>query len=321
LNPFEGDLFFRWMILGASWAIAAFLGEPLWRRQPIPGTVLGAGFLAVLITLLAAGGIGVPTVAVGLWSLLALGLNLRDDRKCGRMREYASRVPPFVIAVGWAALLGSFVGLVSPFWRSEFFIAEANAATNHRPPELERADRAYLNAIDADRFFARPWRELASLHLMAWQQGGAKVDNNEERWSWKTIPFLYERAAQPPRNPGAWAVHSERARAIHQILGLIGSKLEPLEAIRLRGELVKSTRMATRLNPTNAELQARLAYASADMSMYQDAVDAATEALRLDRITPHLDKKLNPPEVRERLTASIPMWKENAAKAPIHATP
>ena len=101
---------------------------------------------------------------------------------------------------------------------------------------------------------------------------------------------------------------------------MIGSKLKPLEAIRLRGELVKSTRTASLLNPTNAELHARLAHASAEISMYQDAVDEATEALRLDRLTPHRDKKL-PESVRERLEALIPTWSENAAKMPIQRTP
>ena len=153
MNPFEGDLFFRWLILGASWLAAVFLGTPLWRRLPIPATALGAAVLAVVINLLAAGGIGIPTVALALWSMLALGLNLRDDRPCGRLREYESRVPPFVLAVGWAALLGTFVGLVAPFWRSESLIAEAEAAISHRPPDFDRADEAYMNAIAADRYF------------------------------------------------------------------------------------------------------------------------------------------------------------------------
>ena len=300
LNPFEGDLFFRWMILGASWAAAVFLGAPLWRRLPIPEMAVGAAVLAIVINLLAAGGIGIPTVALGLWSMLAIGLNLRDDRPCGRLREYESRVPPFVLAVGWAALLGTFVGVVSPFWRSEYFIAQADEAIRHLPPDFDRADEAYRNAIAADRFSARPWRESAHLHLMVWQQNGGKLDDQDKRWSWKTIPILYEGAAQPPRNPIAWGVHSERALVIRQMLGMIGSDLKPHEAIRLRGEMVKSTRTATRLNPTNTELHARLADASAEINMYQDAVDAANEALRLDRLTPHLDKKL-PEKVRKHL--------------------
>ena len=320
LNPFEGDLFFRWMILGASWLAAVVLGAPLWRRLPIPEMALGAVVLAVLINLLAAGGIGIPTVALGLWSMLAIGLNLREDRLCGRLREYESRVPPFVLAVAWAALLGTFVGVVSPFWRSEYYIAQADEAIRHLPPDYDRADEAYRNAIAADRFSVRPWRESAHLHLMVWQQNGGKLDDQDKRWSWKTIPILYEAAAQPPRNPTAWGVHSERALVIRQMLGMMGSELTPGEAIRLRGEMVKSTRTATRLNPTSTELHARLADASAEISMYQDAIDEAAEALRLDQLTPHLDKKL-PEKVRKHLESLIPTWKENAAKMPIQPAP
>jgi O-antigen ligase len=320
LNPFEGDLFFRWMILGASWLAAVFLGATLWRRLPFPEVALGSAVLAVLINLLAAGGIGIPTVALGLWSMMAIGLNLREDRPCGRHRVYESRVPPFVLAVGWAAVLGTFVGVVSPFWRSEYFIAQAAEAIRHHPPDFDRADEAYRNAIAADRFSARPWRESAHLHLMVWQRNGGKLDDQDKRWSWKTIPILYEGAAQPPRNPIAWGMHSERALVIRQMLGMIGSELKPHEAIRLRGEMVKSTRTAARLNPTSTELHARLADASAEISMYQDAVDEATEAIRLDRLTPHLDKKL-PENVRKRLEDLIPIWSENAAKMPLQAAP
>jgi O-antigen ligase len=320
LNPFQGDLFYRWLILGAAWLLAVFTGAPLWRRLPVSGTALGAAVLAVTVNLLAAGGIGISTVAMGLWSMLAIGLNLRDDRPCGQLREYDSRVPPFVLAVAWAALLGTFVGLVSPYWWSERFIAEAEMARDHRPPDLDRADAAYRKAIEADGYYIRPWRELAHLHFLALRESGDKLADDKSRWSWKTIPYLYQMAATPPRNPSAWSTHSERAAAIHQMVNLIGSKLEPIEMIRLRGEIVKSTRTATRLNPTSAELHARLAHASADINMYQDAVDEATEALRLDRLTPHLDRKL-PPQVREHLQSLIPTWEENAAKAPIANKP
>jgi hypothetical protein len=318
LNPFQGDLFYRWVILGAGWLIAVFSGAPLWRRLPIPGVALGAAVLAVTVNLLAAGGIGIPTVALGLWSMLALGLNLRDDRPCGRLREYESRIPPFVIAVVWAALLGTFVGVVAPYWWAERYIVAAQEARDHRPPDFDRADTVYRQAIEADGYYVRPWRELAQLHYSVLRDSAVKVDDKKSRWYWKTIPYLYDMAAKPPRNPNAWAVHSERAAAIRQILAVVGSKLEPLETIRLRGEIVKSTRTATILNPTSAELHARLAHASADINMYQDAADEAAEALRLDRLTPHADRKL-PGAVRDHLESLIPAWQESAAKMPIEA--
>ncbi len=66
LNPFEGDLFFRWLILGAKLAgggvpRCSALAPAAYSRARL----LAAAVLAVLINLLAAGGIGIPTVALG----------------------------------------------------------------------------------------------------------------------------------------------------------------------------------------------------------------------------------------------------------------
>jgi len=316
LNPFEGDLFFRWLILGASWLAAILLGAPLWRRLPIPAPALGAAVVAVVINLFAAGGIGIPTVALGLWSMLALGLNLCDDCSCGRLREYESRMPAFALALGWAALLGTFAGVVGPFWRSEAAIAQAEAAINHRPPNFARADQAYLSAINADPYNARPWLKSAAFSWLVWQERGFKVEDPE----WRKIPILYQKAATAPRNPTSWALHADRARVILKLLSVVGQGLQPLELLKYRGKIVEATRTAARLNPTSAELHARLAEASAEISMYQDAVTEATEALRLDEITPHQDRKLLK-AIRLRLAALIPKWTENAAKMPIQAAP
>jgi O-antigen ligase len=316
LNPFEGDLFVRWLILGASWLAALLLGAPLWRRLPVRFPAFGAAVAAVVINLLAAGGIGIPTVALGLWSLLALGLNLCEDRLCGRLREYHGRLPAFVLALGWAALVGTFVGVAGPYWRSEAFINQAEAAINRRPPDFALAERAFLSAIAADGYNPRPWLKAAALSWLVWREHGSKFADPE----WRKIPVLYQRAATPPRNPASWGLHAERARVILQLLSSLGAGLEPLDSLKYRGEVVKSLRTAALLNPTNAELHARLAEASAEISMYGDAVAEATEALRLDRITPHLDKKLTR-ATRDRLNALIPKWTDDAARIPIKTTP
>ena len=91
LDPFDpkkADLMVRWLILGAAWGASMVLGAPIWNRRAIPAAGLALAALALTVNLLAAGGIGIPTVAMGLWLPLAIGLSLRADRACGRLRSW-----------------------------------------------------------------------------------------------------------------------------------------------------------------------------------------------------------------------------------------
>jgi hypothetical protein len=315
LNPFQADLFTRWLILGASWLAAAFLIAPLWKRLPVPALALSAAALTAVINLLAQGGIGIPTVALGMWSIVALGLNMRDDRTCGRIREYDGRMPALGLAVAWSALVGTFIGLVSPYWRSEAAIERGQTALRQRPPDFEEAERAFELAAREDGYSARPWLNLAALHWMIWRERGSKSQDVR----WMKIPICYDMATAPPRNPRAWTIHDERAIRIHDLLLEVGSRLDPAQKTKYQGKIVEATRTASRLNPTNSDLHARLAHASAEISMFSDAVNEANEALRLDRITPHADRKL-PPAVRRQLEDLIPKWKATADKLPMNAS-
>jgi O-antigen ligase len=308
-NLFKADLFPRWLILGGAWLAAIFLGRPLWARLPIEVTGVGAGVVAVLVNLLAAGGIGIPTVALGLWTMVALALNLRDDRACGRLREFESRMPAFGLAIAWAAVVGTFFGLVMPFWRCEAAMAQAEEAIRRLPPDFKRADWAYKTACGLDGFYSRPWLSYALLYENDWVAHGAKAKDDRL----KKISFLLDMAVTPPRNSYAWSAHRQYAAVVARIVSRIGTELDPREAIRYRGKIVEECRKASRLNPTNADLHADLAEASAAISMFRDAVSEAEEALRLDRVTPHLDKKL-PDHVRNRLMARLPDWKEQSAQ-------
>ena len=87
---------------------------------------------------------------------------------------------------------------------------------------------------------------------------------------WIRIPIMYDYAVQPLR--------VTRSRGRCTASGRSGStnccvssrpQLEPLKLTKYRGKIVEATRTASRLNPTNAELHARLAHASAEISMYQ----------------------------------------------------
>ena len=141
------------MILACAWILTVLLGSPLWRRVTVTAAALGAGALAVVVNLLAAGGIGISAVALMLWLLIALGLNLRDDRPCSRLRDADGRLAAFGLAAVWAALLGIFVGAISPFWESEEAIREALSllvrgrtviAIAHRLATLRNFDRVVM---------------------------------------------------------------------------------------------------------------------------------------------------------------------------------
>ena len=89
--------------------------------------MLGAGALAVLVSLLAAGGIGVPAVAAGLWLLVAVGLNLAEGRIApGPAPEFDGVAAPFGLALVWVAILGTFFGQTLPFWRAESLMESAD---------------------------------------------------------------------------------------------------------------------------------------------------------------------------------------------------
>jgi hypothetical protein len=205
-------------------------------------------------------------------------------------------------------MVGLFAGEAIPYWKSEAAIAEAEEAMTRQPPDFNRAKSAYERAIAADRTYVRPWLGYAEMAYRAWDWGGGKASDRK----WQMVPDLLESAVSLPRNPAAWTLHLRRAEVIRQLIRRVGSELTPIDLIRLNGEVVKETRIATQLYPSNPILHARLAEASAEISMFGDAVTEAKEALRLDRLlAPHPDKQL-PAADRERLQAMREGWQERA---------
>ena len=111
--------------------------------MPLPASTFGAAALAVVINLLAAGGIGFPAVAMALWLLVALGLNLREDRGCSRLHEVDSPIPGFALAFVWAALVGLVCRGDPPFWRPRPRSPAPMTRLRHQPPDFDRAQAAY----------------------------------------------------------------------------------------------------------------------------------------------------------------------------------
>jgi tetratricopeptide (TPR) repeat protein len=214
-----------------------------------------------------------------------------------------------VLSTVWAAVFGLFLGAVIPYWRAEAAIADAEDAMLRQPPDFNRAKNDFEAAIAADRYYVRPWLAYAEMAYRAWEWGGGHASDLK----WETIPDLLERAASAPRNPMSWSLHLRCAEVTRQLLRRVGSEVKPVDAIKYQGKVVKHLRTATLLYPSNAMLHAQLAEASAELSEFGGAVEAAEEALRLDRLNPHADKKL-PDDRRERLESMLAEWKQRDRK-------
>ncbi len=315
LNPFQGDLLARWVILGFGWVAALGLGWSLWRRRPIPAAAAGVGVLAISVNLLAAGGIGIPSVALMLWALLALGLNLRDDLPCGALRERRGIGRLALAALVWAGTVGAFWGAVGPFWHSEILTDRGEALMERKPPQYEKARELFLEAAKADRANVRPRLDLVELEYAYWKSpaGRARPD------LWLRVFLAIDEALQPPwRDPNSLQVRrlqAQYARMIDQSLRESAPILEPMV---VRAKIVSATRKAAQLYPTSPIIRAQLAQAAADLGQHADAVAEAEAALQLDGLTPHLDKKL-PEALARELKAKIPEWtrlRDNPPKPP-----
>jgi O-antigen ligase len=317
LNPFgslnlfdESDLF-RLLALSFGWTVGALTLIPIWRRGPVPADAFAAGALAAIVNLFAAGGIGFPPVAMMLWAALALGQNARTDRPCGRLRAVGGRFGAFGLAAVLVGLLGAFLGANVPFWQSQALMEEARRVMSGTAPSLDRARSLNLAAARADAYSPLPWMTLAEMEFQDWLAQGSPPSKT----IWRRIDNDLKAAVSPPRNPSNLQVQRFRMNILRELLRRNATGGSTTGLARLRNEYINATARAVDLYPTNASLRADLAQACSADDRFAEAAQQAREALRLDALTPHLDKKLAKP-VRERLNAELPRWDAGKGSSP-----
>ena len=310
LDPvLQPDSTMRWLMLAVGWGLALACGLSLWRRMPVPSAALGAGALAMVVNLLAAGGIGIPAVALLLWSLVALAQNAREDARFGQLRPIGGRIVAFLLAMGWVALIGSFYGSVRPYWEAQRLIAEARSELVGRKPDYDAAQDLFLQASKADKFESIPHLSMAELTFSAWNDRNAIPADK----AWPQIKSDLENAVKhPPRNPDSLAVETRRAAMATAILERGGPLPRAIKEQLLAARVNASARVC-RLYPTSAVYRAMLADALAANGQLVEATREAREALRLDGVTPHKDKKLTK-ESRKRLEESLIQWQRPKPK-------
>jgi hypothetical protein len=275
------------MLLGlplAAATVALMLG---WIRE---GRLLlwlpGVCVVSLLVNLLAAGGIALPSIAGTFWLLLAMALDGRQPRT---LRTYAA----------WAGLAG-LLALSVACYRTAYSPV-LNCQAELRLAEMRLADREPLRAIEhleaaaaADPLSSEPWCQLAAIELEVWWNKPDKADFS------RFVKARDQALSLAPNSAAMWLAAGDWAIRAASKTDQRGKRVMP-DAIQ---SAVESYSRAAQLYPNSALCRAKLAeahLAAGDRSAFRREAEIA---LWLHETTPHTDKKL-PDELCERLSRNL----------------
>jgi hypothetical protein len=247
------------------------------------GPLIVAG-IALLVNLLAAGGIGYPGVGQFVWLLAALVLNAGSDPGFnGETRLALScRGQRGLVTVALAAVLllvgACYVTMYRPVLAARQDLEESREVTT-----AAAAKRALTRAVAADPWWGEPWEFLAELESRQWIAA-----SSDERLA----AFFASRDGLLARD-----------RDSSRVYRLCGDWLLEMFAASKRADLgaeaVHAYTKAVELYPHSGILHAQLAWACHVTGAEEQARKHADEALRLDALTPHSEFKL----ARQRVVA------------------
>lgn len=268
--------------LGLVVVLLAALAAQRWIEDgPMPVWLPLAAGLALVVNLLAAGGIGYSSVAGSLWTLLAIATWLADCKP----RTLSRRIAVVLLAISGLLSFVCYQTAYRPVLscRGDLVIAENEPAV---------AIRALRAAAAADPLADEPWRRLADALFARWQ----KRPSQQALDAWEAA----EREILA-RRPAASVVWQHAGDRYHKVFQATSDRKYLNRSIEAFAE-------ATRLYPNHALVHARLAQALSDAGQNVDAAHQAAEALRLHEITPHRDQKLPDELVRRmrELEATLP---------------
>jgi tetratricopeptide (TPR) repeat protein len=244
----------------------------------LPSGLSVIAVIVLLVNLLAAGGIGFAGVAGSLWLLMALGLNSAQPRREMLLsRGLALAILALVIATGAAC----FATAYRPVSRA---VAAMRAAEND-PRQCEH----YLKqAAAADPLYAEPWKQLAALSFRQWQ--ATQSDTGFQEFELLAAHVLDLK----PNSAAAWFHFGEQYRIAFEL---------SRDQVKL-GKAAQHYRQAVYFYPARSFYRARLALALDALGDSDESETEANEALRLDGMNPHADKKLTG-ELRDLLVRII----------------
>ncbi len=247
------------------WAIALGALSSWVRHGEMRAMVLAVATLALLVNLLAGGGINYAGVAWMLWLLIALALATLET-------------PRTLSPARCGAMLIAALTLSACFYLTAYQpTMNCNLALDRADAVPEQAEQQLRAAAVADPLSAEPTRRLAALVWSQWQRYSSPAAF--ERFQ----SYIGEAQRLDPRS----APLAEQAGDVYLEVHRQTLEAEPLKSA------VASYERAVTLYPTSILAHAKLALALAQVPDRAGAAAAATEALRLHELTPHADLKLD----------------------------
>ena len=261
----------------------------------LPAAIPALAVLGLAVDWLTSGGIGFPGVAAVFWLLLVVGLNAATSGDCPNFRLGENGTVPFRIAstrtmprAGAFVLLAAVMGIgaaahwsaYAPVLYCQMDMQRARAASELRLPSVE----LLKSAASDDPWDARPWRQLAEQTFAQWSAHPDATAYGEFE------DYLQKALAREPNLALAWK------RAGDNYLAAFFKTQRASDAAKA----IEHYRRAVELYPNNGLFHGQLALAHAAAADPGAAQREATEALRLDALTPHSDRKLSA-ELAEQL--------------------
>lgn len=241
---------------------------------------LVAALLVLVVNLLVAGGISFAGVSLTLWVLLAIVLN---QLPASAKPRPCSKPIAGVVALGAACLVGGFwYSTYNPVLHVSGSLLDAR--TQLKLGRVPDAEKRFQQAAQADSYSFEPWQDLARLRQQIWL-------TQPNRWGEDAFrEAIRELLARHPQSEG---IQRECGHLFLDAFRRTGDR-------RYLEEALQHYQAACDRYPNYNLGQAQLAWT---LHLLGDgrAKDVARQALHLDELNPHLERRLSVRNVYDHL--------------------
>lgn len=283
---------------------AALLLHPWVAAGRLPAGVPALALAVLLIHLLVAGGIGIPGVAISVWLLAALALNVSQGTTGLAEVSRSAAAPWALLALLLSA--GCYWTSYLPTVTSPTLLARARTASD------EDVEQLLLEAQRSDPYATDPLWTLAEWELLNCQ----RAQNDEERDAafGRFERYVREALALRPRSSAAFRHAADTYRRVwHESHATWGLQ----RRLRVLATAIDYYKQAIERYPNSIQHRFWLAVSLAayiealgdsqpqvGRQLRQQLKEQCLRTLELDRLTPHRNKKL-PPDQHTLLEAQL----------------